>query len=67
MAIPEDLAEQPRPQRFARMCGNDSAPAIFMTKQVMAATDANNLETFFANAAIRSEPENLGVRLMLPL
>ncbi|SPE26828.1 hypothetical protein SBA3_1320002 [Candidatus Sulfopaludibacter sp. SbA3] len=45
MAIPEDLAEQPRPERFARMYGNDSAPAIFMTKKVMAATDANNLET----------------------
>ena len=45
MAIPENLAQQPETQRFARVYGDDGTPAIFMTKKVMATSGANDLET----------------------
>jgi len=65
MAIPEDLAQQPGTQRFARVYGHNSTPAIFMTKKVMATSDANGLETALRQGTIKSEPVILGLRLML--
>ena len=45
MSVAEDLVQQSRPQRFARMYGRHSAPAIFVTKKVMAASNTNHVET----------------------
>jgi hypothetical protein len=45
MAIAKDLVQQPGSQRLARVHGHHGAPAIFVTKEMMAPFDANDLET----------------------
>jgi hypothetical protein len=61
MAVAQDLLQQSRPNRLARMDGHDGRAPVFVAQKVMAPSDPQNL-----NAATKSEPLILGLRLMPP-